>query len=51
MKNQLRAGVEKMRHYYIQRLLGTGTFTTKDQILYSFTLSELKSLAAKVNKP
>jgi hypothetical protein len=42
MPNQLREGIEKKKHEYIQRLLSVGIYRQADRQLYELTLTELK---------
>jgi hypothetical protein len=48
MKNHLRDAVEKMREYYIQRLIESGVYNQEDEDLYKLTLTELKSIVNKL---
>lgn len=47
MSHQFRKAVEKMRHYYIQKLLQAGAFQDSKESPHSLTLSELENLYKK----
>jgi hypothetical protein len=47
MSQQLRSGIQKLRKYYIERLLKSGIYQESDQELYDLTLSELKAMTIK----
>jgi hypothetical protein len=41
MTKYLRNAVEKMKHHYIEKLLETGTYSSYEDQLQTFTLTEL----------
>lgn len=44
MSKQLRAAIEKLKHFYIEKILETGLYEKADHELHSFTVSELETI-------
>ncbi|SEH90071.1 Fur-regulated basic protein A [Halobacillus karajensis] len=51
MKNHLRKAVESMREHYIQKLIDAGMYQSTDETLHSLTLTELETLASRIDHP
>jgi hypothetical protein len=51
LANQLRQAVEKLRHYYIKKLINAGIYQASDVRLHSLTISELESIVKKISPP
>lgn len=44
MDNQLRRGIESLRHHYIKKLVKSGLYDESDHELCSLTLNELENI-------
>lgn len=51
MANQLRKGVERLKLFYITKLIQTGHYNASDHELYTLTLSELEKLYKRAFSP
>ncbi len=51
MGKHFRDGIEKLRTFYIKRLLESGTLQSTDPKLTSLTISELKGIYKKAFSP
>ncbi|MBN8235880.1 Fur-regulated basic protein FbpA [Halobacillus kuroshimensis] len=51
MSHHLRAAVDQMKEYYIQKLIEAGIYQAADEILYTLTLTELETLVERLNRP
>jgi hypothetical protein len=47
LANQLRQALEKLRHYYINKLVNAGIYQATDVRLQSLTITELESIVKK----
>jgi hypothetical protein len=51
LANQLRQALEKLRHYYINKLVNARIYQASDVRLQSLTISELESIVKKTSPP
>ncbi|MBT2697367.1 Fur-regulated basic protein FbpA [Bacillus sp. ISL-40] len=51
MATHLRKGLERLRQFYIMKLLDSGISDSSDHELYSLTFNELESLYKKIFSP
>lgn len=47
MSKQLRAGVNKLKQFYIKKILASGLLESKQHGLHSLTLTELEAIYKK----
>jgi hypothetical protein len=51
MEKLLEKGLQRVKQFYIEQLVKTGNYQTKDKELSSMTISELKNMYQQELKP